>query len=121
MLKIGRDMANERFPVCQRITVILAWFGLVHKGKNQDQITEISFGEEPMLMWPYLSQFLTHSTDVAHLEFFVMLFWDIWSKLKTPQKDFFVTLSLRYSILAGSAPEISCLFTGMLENTAKTF
>ena len=60
-------MANGRFEVCKRITVVLV--GSVHKVMNRDQIQRF-VGKEPIHMWPYISQFVTQLNDFAHLEVF---------------------------------------------------
>ena len=43
---------------------------------NRDQIADRSLmGKGLLLMWPYLSPFVTHSTDLAHVEVFHDNFW----------------------------------------------
>ena len=42
-------------------------------------------GKEPVLMWQYLSQYETHSTESAHLEVYRNFFWE---KLKTSKSRF---------------------------------
>ena len=64
MFKIWQDVANVKFQVCQLITVILAWFIKLYV-KTQLQSLD---GKEPVLVWPHLSQFVTHLTDFSNLE-----------------------------------------------------
>ena len=46
------------------------YFGCVHRVMNIGEITRGLMGKEPVLMWPYLCQFVTQFTDLAHLEVF---------------------------------------------------
>ena len=39
-------------------------------------------GQEPVLLWLYLNQFLRHSTDIAHLEGYHDALFEFESKLK---------------------------------------
>ena len=71
-------MTNERFQVCQQITAILAWF---IKLRTNTKLQSFD-GQEPVLMWPYLSQFVTHSIDFAHLELFHNAVLRLMAKLK---------------------------------------
>ena len=67
MCIIGRDMANERFHVCF-IGLLLFWPG--SESYKQRPNYRGLVGKEIVLMWPYLCQFVTYSTDFVYLDVF---------------------------------------------------
>ena len=66
---------------------------------NHDQFYRGLMGREPVLVWPYLSQFVTHSTAFAHLEVFHTALLGYMFKIEEYQKYIFMTSSLLQSFV----------------------